>query len=838
MARKPSYEELERRLKDLDKRIPLPKLTTADDPIQQLEFLSESATGFLDLPPSEDVYLFTAKRLKELGGDCIVVVNSFDEERCSLRVHALVGLGERTEAVVRIMGQDPVGQTFLIDDEAKSALINAKLVQVPEGVYGLSPEIPRVIWRTLENLLGLRDAYSMGFSWKGQLFGNVAILTRKGSELKNQRLIETFVRMAAVALQHRRAEEALRESEEKYRTLTEFANDFILVVQEGETVYRNSAYERLVGYSVAETKGRSFLDVVAPEDRDRVREYYVKRLKGEKVPDQYEARIQTRGGQRLTMEVKPRIIQYKGRRASMAVMHDITRRKRAEEALADEKERLAVTLRSIGDGVITTDLEGRVTLINRVGEALTGWSLEEALGRPLTDVFCIIDRVTRKRRENPLKKAMEAGDVVRLADDTVLVSREGTEYIIADSGAPIFDREGKTIGLVLVFGDITEKWKMERELLKVQKLESLGVLAGGIAHDFNNILTALVGNISLAKMDLDQKDRIYRLLEGAERASWRAQTLTQQLLTFSKGGAPVKKSTCIPKLLHEWASFALRGSKARCDFAIPDVLWSAQLDEGQIGQVIQNLIINADQAMPEGGIITLRAENRELKGIHGLPLRPGRYVRVSVQDKGIGISDEHLPKIFDPYFTTKQRGIGLGLATAYSIIKGHNGHITVESQLGVGTTVHVYLPASKEEFLRNGEKQRRPTVGTGKILLMDDEEMIRSTAKDILRHIGYTAEVACDGAEAIELYARAKEAGESFDAVILDLTVPGGLGGKETIRRLREVDPEVVAIVSSGYSTDPILSNFTTYGFCGVIAKPYRIEELNQVLIQAIRDNN
>jgi len=511
--------------------------------------------------------------------------------------------------------------------------------------------------------------------------------------------------------------------------------------------------------------------------------------------------------------------------------------KRAEDALAHEKERLAVTLRSIGDGVITTDIDGKITFINRVGEALTGWSLEEASGRSLTDVFFIVDRITRKRCENPLKKIIEAGDIVELSDEMVLISRKGTEHILADSGAPIFDGKGKTLGVVLVFRDITEKRKMEQEVLKVQKLESLGVLAGGIAHDFNNILTAVVGNISLAKMGVNREDTMYPLLEEAETASWRAQALTRQLLTFAKGGVPVKKRTSIPKLIQEWVGFALRGSKARCNFAIPDALWPAELDEGQIGQVIQNLVINADQAMAEGGIITVSAENRELEENHGLPLRPGRYVRVWVQDQGVGIAEDHLPKIFDPYFTTKEGGNGLGLATSYSIIKAHDGYIMAESRLGGGTTVHVYLPASEddeEQIEKAREEKKRARVGEGKILVMDDEEMIRSAVEKILSHLGYEAEVARDGAEAVELYRRAKEVGEPFDAVILDLTVPVGLGGKETIRRLLEVDPEVVAIVSSGYSTDPILSDFRTYGFRGVVTKPYRIEDLIEAITRAM----
>jgi PAS domain S-box-containing protein len=513
-------------------------------------------------------------------------------------------------------------------------------------------------------------------------------------------------------------------------------------------------------------------------------------------------------------------------------------RHKMEKRLKEREEWLSIILKSIGDAVIATDDKGVITFMNPVAQDLTGWKEEEAIGKPLAEVFYIINEKTRKRCENPVEKVIETGGVVGLANHTVLISRDGTERILADSGAPIRDREGKIIGVVLVFRDITEKQKMEEELQKVEKLESIGLLAGGIAHDFNNLLMAILGNITLAKMYARPEDKVLERLEEAEKAGLRAKELTQQLLTFSKGGAPAKKTALIQELIKDSASFALRGSNVRCEFFFPDGLWPAEVDEGQISQVINNLIINAAQAMPEGGVIKVRAENLTVKPEHSLPLKEEKYVKITIEDQGTGISKEHLPKIFDPYFTTKQKGSGLGLATTYSIIKRHDGYITVESELGKGTSFYIYLPASEKEVPKRKAEEEEILPGKGKVLLMDDEEAVRKVAGKMLKSLGYEVEFAEEGGQAIELYKEARESGKPFDLVILDLTVPGGMGGKETIKKLLEIDPKVKAIVSSGYSNDPIMADFKKYGFRGVIAKPYKVRELSEELHRVMMGKN
>jgi len=381
---------------------------------------------------------------------------------------------------------------------------------------------------------------------------------------------------------------------------------------------------------------------------------------------------------------------------------------------------------------------------------------------------------------------------------------------------------------------IAEKQRIEEELFRTRHLESLGILAGGIAHDFNNLLTAIMGNTSLAKMFTEPDTKIYARLEEVEKASLRARDLTQQLLTFSKGGAPIKKVTSIADIICDSSRFALRGSHARCKFNIMEDLWPVEVDEGQISQVISNLAINADQAMPEGGVVEIRAENVTLLKGQVVTLEPGRYIRLSITDSGIGIPKDHLNKIFTPYFTTKQRGSGLGLATSYSIINKHGGLIIVESEIGHGTTFSIYLPASGKDIPEKEIKSMTTITGSGKILVMDDEEFIRNTAGEMLATVGYTVGYADDGAQAIDLYLRARESGEPYDLIIMDLTIPGGMGGVEAIQKLLEIAPDAKAIVSSGYANGPIMADFKEYGFKGVIAKPYRTDELCKVVQNVI----
>jgi PAS domain S-box-containing protein len=501
---------------------------------------------------------------------------------------------------------------------------------------------------------------------------------------------------------------------------------------------------------------------------------------------------------------------------TFGISKDISELKAVDLALEKEKELLAVTLRSIGDGVITTDVDGRIVLFNQVAEQVTGWTQADAAGRQLEEVF--------RTATNPYA-ADAAPDS---SPDAVLLTRAGSEKTISRSIAPIIDHQDHKVGAVLVFRDITDKLKTEAELLKANKLESIGVLAGGIAHDFNNILTVILGNISLARMGDSAGRPITDALAEAEKASLRARELTHRLLTFAKGGSPIRRPIDLAALVRACATRALQGSGTAVEFFMADSLWPVCADESQVGQVVQNLIAHACASMSKDPRLDIHVLNQEISHDALLLLKPGNYVRVSIRDFGAGLQPEHLTKIFEPYFGVKKQGSGLELATAYSIVRKHDGQIRVESISGQGTVFHVYLPAMLDAPRPAAPAQRSLFSHNGprRILVMDDELPIRKLATLLLQRIGHTATTVADGAEAIQVYEAARQRGEPFHAVIMDLTIPQGMGGKETIRQLKELDPKVRAIVSSGYSNDPVMAEFREYGFSGVVPKPYNSEDL------------
>jgi PAS domain S-box-containing protein len=380
-----------------------------------------------------------------------------------------------------------------------------------------------------------------------------------------------------------------------------------------------------------------------------------------------------------------------------------------------------------------------------------------------------------------------------------------------------------------------EKNKLEAQLQNAQKLESIGILAGGIAHDFNNILVAILGNIDLSLYDSNLSPKTQKLLIEAKKASLRAKDLTQQLLTFSKGGQPIKEVTSLVELVKESAEINLHGNTNTCKYDFSDDLWLVEIDKGQISQVVQNFVLNASQSMPDGGTIEISCE----KYIHDesklpLELETGCYLKLSIKDSGVGIPTNILGKIFDPYFSTKQKGNGLGLAISYSIIKKHGGIIKVESTPMVGSTFTVFLPAIENYSLNNDEETitdfDHPMT---RIMVMDDEEQVRNICLAMLKSMGHEALLAKNGSDALTLYKQAMDDGRPIDLIIMDLTVPGGMGGKETIKEILTLNPEAKVIVSSGYATNPIMSNYQEYGFCGTLTKPFKLKDLTKALNEA-----
>ncbi len=509
--------------------------------------------------------------------------------------------------------------------------------------------------------------------------------------------------------------------------------------------------------------------------------------------------------------------------------------KRAEEALRQSEEKFKDLIETTTDWVWEVDARGVYRYASPKVKDLLGYEVGEVLGKTPFDFMP--EEEAERVREIFERKILDREPIHGLENENR--HKAGHLVILETNGIPILDEKGQLEGYRGIDRDITRRRKMEEGLLETQKLELVNLLAGGIAHDFNNLLTGILGNISLVKMRPGIELEVYELLNEAERAAFRARNLTKQLFVFSMGEASVRQKAVISKLLQDTTTFALRGSNVRCEFFISDDLWPVMVDEGQISQVINNLALNARQAMPEGGTLRVWARNMIVGAEDALPRREGEYVNIAFEDMGPGIPKEHLQKIFGPYFSTKEKGRGLGLAVAYSIIKKHEGYIEVKSEPGTGARFDIYLPASRTELTELMEStevtESNQLVGrVGKILLMDDEEIVRKTARRMLNHIGYHVELAKDGAEAVALYRKARESGRPFDAVILDLTVPGGPGGEETMKELMAIDPRVKGIVSSGYFNHPLMTEFKRYGFHGGIAKPYIIEELSETLRRVI----
>jgi PAS domain S-box-containing protein len=504
--------------------------------------------------------------------------------------------------------------------------------------------------------------------------------------------------------------------------------------------------------------------------------------------------------------------------------------KSAEQALAAERERLSVTLRAMSEAVVTIDQGGVIQFMNDAAAELTGWPAAAAIGHPLREVCVLGPDRPGQALPTPVASALTTDHPFDLPPYPLIRPREGAARCVEGRCVPVHDVKRRVAGAVVVLRDVTHRSRLEADLLRASKMESIGVLAGGIAHDFNNLLSIVMGNISLALLDERAKAAASKWLREAERATLRAKDLTQQLLTFAKGGDPVRSAVLLADVVREAAQFSLHGSPVSCEFNIAPDLLPADADKGQIAQVVQNLVINAVQAMPGGGEIHLSLANETLAAGQVATLPAGPYLRLEISDSGRGIAPDHLARIFEPFFTTKEYGTGLGLATVYSVIQKHRGYITVESVVDQGTTFRIWLPAARVE-----PPTPAPTLSPfepikGRVLFMDDEEPIRMMTQALLERLGLKVTVTCEGDEAVREYATARSAGEPYDIVIFDLTVPGAMGGADAMREILKIDPAARGIVSSGYSSDPVMANFRAHGFRGSVPKPYRIADIARTI--------
>lgn len=505
----------------------------------------------------------------------------------------------------------------------------------------------------------------------------------------------------------------------------------------------------------------------------------------------------------------------------------------SREQLRQSEAQLRLTFDNAPIGIVTMALSGRFLSVNHAFASLVEYSIDELEGMLENEITHPDDN---ERYHDYLGRLL-SGDFQKFSLEKRYVRKDSSVVTCSIQVGLVRGGTGEPVHFVAQIEDLSDKQKWEEEYLRSSKLESLGILAGGIAHDFNNLLMAILGSTAIAKLQSRQNEEVFRRLSEVEKASLRARDLTQQLLTFAKGGAPIKKITSISDVVVETVQFALHGGSVTAEYDFPKDLWSVELDEGQMSQVFNNLTINAIQAMPEGGRIVIRAHNIDATV---LPCQdpyidsPGRYLKLSFSDSGLGIPPDLLPKIFDPYFSTKDTGTGLGLATTHSIIRKHQGHVFVESKLGIGTTFHIYLPAILHALAERVESTPNIISGEGKILVMDDEQIVRETAEDMLEFLGYDVWGAENGERALELYLEHSKLGVPFDALILDLTIPGGMGGKRLLETLLSYDPTTVAIASSGYSDDRIMANYSQYGFRAVVPKPYDFHELSTALRTAL----
>lgn len=680
--------------------------------------------------------------------------------------------------------------------------------------------------------------------------GEIRWIYDNAISVKNDQGIIDMIHGVGIDITDRKlTEEALKKSEEKYETFIRYSTEAIWCIdlekplstklsvkKQVEHIIKyayisdsNDAMAEMYGFDSSKEIIGVKLSIGLIRDVDQNKEQLRRFVEsGYRLKNAEFYELDKKGRVRIILVSFIGIVENNRLVRGWGMQQDITEKKEAEIALKESEEIYRRLIERSPDAIIVHS-EGIIDYVNQAAIKIYGAeNADQLLGRPLIDLaHPDFVEIGKKRVQKIYREKKEVGTM-----EQKMVRLDGTEFDVEVMGAPTIFK-GKASGQSII-RDITEKKKMEVELQKAQKLESVGLLAGGIAHDFNNILTAILGNISLGKLYSGEGSDIHSVLSEAEKATLQATDLTHQLLTFSKGGAPVKETASICDIIKDSAGFVLRGSMITCKYTCPPDVWSVEVDTAQISQVIQNLIINAQQAMPDGKRIKVNMKNITLQKNLPHGLKRGKFVKIVISDEGIGIPEEHIDKIFDPYFTTKQKGSGLGLATSYSIIRRHDGHIQVKSKIGEGTDVEIFIPASESQVHSKHQKSDIIKNGDGRILVMDDEEMVRDLSVQFLTHLGYDVEAVPDGETALESYRQALIKKNPFKLVIIDLTIPGGMGGREAIQKLKEIDPNVKAIVSSGYSNDPVLANFKRFGFEAVLVKPYKIETLSSTIAEVI----
>ncbi|MCB0164877.1 MAG: PAS domain S-box protein [Anaerolineae bacterium] len=644
----------------------------------------------------------------------------------------------------------------------------------------------------------------------------------KDDDKTKEQLVAELQAMRQRVAELEQAEQVIIDSEAKYRHLVETASDAIyLISEDGFIIDTNQSACAALGWTKKELIGKMVSDVDPNFSVETFKNFWESIPFNQ--PQIFETTHQKKNGTLLPVEVSGKKYQLADKIFYYGIARDISERKQVEWELRESEEKYRALVNGMRDTVWVIDFDGNFIDINSAAVEILGYSREELLTMGPVDIDAALDAAAIKQ----LIKEMPSDEIQIF--ETLHTTKDGRQ-IPVEIQSCLIKYQGEKV-ILSIGRDLIDRKQAEAERLKLKKLESVGMLAGGIAHDFNNLLTAVFGNIELAKMLLAPDHKALRFLESAGRSMESATHLTKQLLTFAKGGDPIKETLSIGEALTEVAQFSLRSSNVKLHTHIAPDLWPVEADKGQLSQVISNLIINAQQAMPDGGIIRLSAVNLETSG--------GRYVQITVRDEGVGIPPQYLDRIFDPYFTTKQKGSGLGLAITYSIISKHNGAIRADSKLNQGTIFTIRLPAAditKKTVSANisSETDQEPVAATH-ILVLDDEAVIHEVLGAMLEMMGHNVVYTVEGQQAVAYYQTAYQNGTAYDVVIVDLTIPGGMGGQAAAQEMIKINPQAKIIVSSGYTTDPVMANYETYGFKGVVAKPYRFADLQKVIQQVLK---